>query len=143
MSAIARLGAIAAAAALVPLGASAATAGAHAPAVAASHRTQVIGKCTKPLYKPAKLVFTCGDGSIGMVHIRYTTWTKAAATGTGTYVYNTCQPTCASGTIKRKPGTKLLLHKVVQTQKYGPLFVRATVTYPNGKRQTYHMPRRG
>jgi hypothetical protein len=108
------------------------------------HATQVhvIANCTKAAYEPPKYIFACGDANVGMTHVKYLTWGSGSATGTGTYVYNTCNPNCASGTTKREPGTKLRLHNVVRTQKYGPLFTKATVTYPNGKHQTYTLPRK-
>ena len=110
-------------------------------AATAPHHTRVIASCTRASYEPSRYIFACGDANVGMIHVKYTRWSTTSATGSGTYYYNTCQPNCASGKFKRERGTKIRLHHVVTTKKYGRLFTKATLAYPNGKHQTYTLPR--
>lgn len=119
---------------------------AFAPAASAAgagqpHHTRVIASCTRASYEPSRYIFTCADANVGMIHVKYSRWSTMSATGSGTYYYNNCQPNCAAGKFKRERGTKIRLHHVVSTKKYGRLFTKATLTYPNGKHQTYTLPR--
>ncbi len=105
-------------------------------------KTRVIAACVKAQYKPTKYIYYCGDGSAGMTHATYKSWKTTSATGSGTYVYDDCNPNCASGKTHREKGTKFKLYHVVNTKKYGPLFTKDRLTYPNGHHQTYTLPRK-
>lgn len=79
----------------------------------------LISNCAKPKFKPANVIFTCGDASLGATGVTWSSWTRKAAVGTGTGTINDCKPSCAQG----KPKT-------------GPMSLRASrpVTCSSGRR---------
>jgi hypothetical protein len=102
-------------------------------------RTRVISSCTKATYEPHSYVLTCGDGNIAIRKATYSRWGAASASGRGTYVYNTCTPSCAAGTFKHHPVTFTLGRaRMVDGQK---LFTRMTIFYA-GLSETFTMPTR-
>jgi len=52
-----------------------------------------------PAIRPATIILACGDGNAYLDHLDWLSWTATAAQGTGLFVHNTCQPTCAQGTF--------------------------------------------
>jgi hypothetical protein len=68
----------------------------------------------------------CGDGSISVTSIAWTTWTRTVARGHGTLNMNNCDPDCAEGSWKKTP-TAIVLGKPVDT-RYGPLYTTATIS---------------
>jgi uncharacterized membrane protein (DUF2068 family) len=97
--------------------------------------------CTGSLVvKPAYYVIFCGDGNGWWQKVRWTNWGAKSAIGTGQYVENDCIPYCAVGHFRTYPAT-ILLSRLTSTKKYGPLYVRATVSYVvNGRRRAYTVP---
>jgi hypothetical protein len=53
--------------------------------------------CEYPEHKPATITITCADGGISVNKIKWSTWDKSGATGTGTFHENLCEPSCAEG----------------------------------------------
>lgn len=101
--------------------------------------TGVVAKCMSVKYEPAKYIFTCADANIGMNHARYVRWGKTSARGFATYWYNDCTPNCAAGKFHFEKVSFRLFH-VDRTKKYGWLFTKIRVTYPNHKKQVYDLP---
>lgn len=88
------------AAALVPA-ALALTAGvAAAPSTAASAKPGLIACTHKIVTKPKAYALACGDGNIGLLKVKWTTFGGKKATGTGTLAVNLCEPNCAAGKIR-------------------------------------------
>ncbi|SOD70476.1 hypothetical protein SAMN05892883_0172 [Jatrophihabitans sp. GAS493] len=58
--------------------------------------------------EPTELNLTCGDGSIIFNRIVWSSWSDAAAIGTGMLGENNCIPNCAAGTIVTEPATVAL-----------------------------------
>jgi hypothetical protein len=50
-----------------------------------------------PQKHPASMLFACGDGSIGVDHIKWQNWGTTAAHGIGVLSENDCTPDCADG----------------------------------------------
>jgi len=53
--------------------------------------------CEYPEHKPATITITCADGGISVNKIKWSTWDKSGATGTGTFSENLCEPSCVDG----------------------------------------------
>jgi hypothetical protein len=69
------------------------------PAVAlASGSSRVLApNCTKAQYKPKELTLACNDGSYYLTRLKWTSWTRLKASGSGTAHVNDCTPNCAAG----------------------------------------------
>jgi len=50
----------------------------------------------------------CGDGSVGLSGLHWTSWTSHLASGYGTYFLNDCTPTCAGGHYHTYPALVVL-----------------------------------
>jgi hypothetical protein len=61
--------------------------------------------CEIPEQRPETIILTCGDGGMLVMGIKWKTWTKKGATGTGIYSENMCDPNCAEGTRVEVPVT--------------------------------------
>jgi len=48
-------------------------------------------------------ISNCGDGSVGLTGLQWTSWTSHLASGYGTYFLNDCTPNCASGHFHTYP----------------------------------------
>jgi len=53
--------------------------------------------CEYPEHKPTTITITCADGGISVNKIKWSTWDKSGATGTGTFNENLCEPSCVEG----------------------------------------------
>lgn len=74
----------------------------------------------KTVVRPARYVLACADANTYFDKIHWKSWGATSATGTATYVQNTCTPTCAQGSFVRRPAA-LTLSKPKKTP-YGLLF---------------------
>jgi hypothetical protein len=83
--------------------------------------------CGTPEIEPASFLLACGDGNAGFDTLQWSSWSRTSASGSGTYVYNTCVPFCAAGTILKVPGT-IRLDEPVSTSA-GVEYARVTWTY--------------
>lgn len=81
----------------------------------------------KAVVKPGSYVIACADANIYFADIHWTSWGTTSAKGSGTYVQNTCTPTCAAGRYVEHPG-RLMLSKRVST-RYGLLFSVISYNY--------------
>jgi hypothetical protein len=115
-------------------------AGPATAATTAASRTLVISSCTTAKYRPHQYVLTCADGNIAIRHATYSSWSARAADGHGTYVYNTCRPSCAAGTFKHHPVHFRLSR--VRTAHGKHLFTRISVSYA-GLNETFQLPTSG
>jgi hypothetical protein len=122
--------------ATVTLAAGAAMIAGPAAAAPSSH-TKVISSCTTATYRPQKYVLTCADANTQITHATYSAWTATSAQGRGTFVYNTCRPSCAAGTYKHHPVTFSLGR--ARTIGGKRLFTRMFVSYA-GLAETFQMP---
>jgi hypothetical protein len=107
-------------------------------AAAAAGHVRVFGNCQKPAYEPHLIVPACGDFNLGVKHAKYEWWTRHTAHGSGRFVYNDCQPDCASGKAHHLHAA-FTLFRVRHTKKYGDLFTRISIDTRQGH-QVYSLP---
>jgi len=87
--------------------------------------------CETAQYKPESITITCADGGIFVEKIRWSTWSKEGATGTGVYSENLCEPNCAEGKRVTAP-VKLTLSNL--TEYKGKFYLRSIdISTQNGK----------
>ena len=53
--------------------------------------------CELEEHKPEMIFLTCADGGLYVEKIKWSTWTKDGATGSGIFSENLCEPNCAEG----------------------------------------------
>jgi hypothetical protein len=108
------------------------------PAAAApSAHTRVISSCTTAKYRPHQYILTCADANTEITHAKYSSWSAKSAAGHGTFVYNTCEPSCAAGKFKHHPVDFSLGR--VRTVGGKRLFTRMYVSYA-GLSETFALP---
>ena len=103
------------------------------PASAGGGKTPLlIANCAKAKFKPASIIFTCGDASFGATGVTWTAWTKNSASGSGTGTLNDCNPSCAQGKPKTGPIT-VQASKPVTCKKSGRrIFSKLSYTWTAG-----------
>lgn len=58
--------------------------------------------------KPSVFFKSCADGGTTVGEIKWSSWSKDGARGSGTYAINDCKPDCKSGTLTKVPVTVVL-----------------------------------
>lgn len=96
--------------------------------------TKIIFDCFHARYKPHKVLLRCGDGTQGLTHVHYASWTRHKATGHARFVFDDCQPNCASGHTHHF--RVRIVFKRVRKDGHDRVFTRV-VTHHKGKSQTY------
>jgi len=84
---------------------------------------------TPPSVRPTTIMLDCGDRNALLSHLVWSSWTPSAATATGVYVQNTCNPSCAQGTFVSTPAT-VRLDDPIRTGS-GVEFGGISFTYPD------------
>jgi len=74
--------------------------------------------CEYPEHKPTTITITCADGGISVNKIKWSTWDKSGATGTGTFNENLCEPSCVEGEQVSAPVTIKLSDLKARKGKY-------------------------
>ena len=74
--------------------------------------------CELETHKPELIFFTCADGGLYVEKIKWNTWSKEGATGTGIFSENLCEPSCAEGKRVRAPVNLTLSNLTEQNEKY-------------------------
>jgi hypothetical protein len=74
--------------------------------------------CETAVYKPESITITCADGGIFVEKIKWNTWSKDGATGSGVFSENLCEPSCAEGQRVEAPVNLLLTNLTEQNGKY-------------------------
>lgn len=90
-----------------------AAAGSAALALPASAATKPgVVSCTgKPEVKPKEINLSCADANLMVTGLTWSKWTAKGATGSGSLVWNSCQPTCVAGKAEKYPA-KVTLGRV-------------------------------
>jgi hypothetical protein len=70
---------------------------------------EVYANCTSPSFEPTAIRVACADGGWNLTDLTWTSWTSASATGTGTLIYNDCEPSCVAGHFHQVHGTLVVL----------------------------------
>ena len=82
------------------------------------------------------LVLSCGDGNAMIAKTVWSSWTSKQATGTTKFYWNSCEPSCAAGSMNGYSHATVRLHDIVSTT-HGKLFGEATISYrSHGKTHT-------
>ena len=74
--------------------------------------------CEYTAYKPETIMIYCADGGAYISKIKWKTWSKKGATGTGEYYRNLCEPDCADGKIVHAPVNVRLGELTTRKGKY-------------------------
>ena len=98
----------------------------QAPAVKALPR--VLSCLGVPEVRPANYVMSCADANASWKNVKWVNWGAQTALGTGDLYQNDCQPNCVSGHFHAYLA-KVVLSRVEQTKRYGPLYSQATFSY--------------
>ena len=87
--------------------------------------------CEIETHKPELIFVTCADGGLYVEKIKWSTWSKEGATGSGTFSENLCEPSCAEGKRITAP-VNLILSNL--TEQYGKYYLRTLdITTSDGK----------
>jgi len=117
----------------------------HVSSTAAS--VPVVVNCaTHAQTRPGTYILACGDGNGYVNGLHWASWGSSAAFATGSYVFNTCTPSCAAGHFVSLPALAALWRAEPWTGHAGQrYFTRLTViltgstSYIAGGK-TYHLP---
>jgi hypothetical protein len=74
--------------------------------------------CELETHKPELIFFTCADGGLYVEKIKWNTWSKEGATGSGIFSENLCEPSCAEGKRVNAPVNLTLSNLTEQNGKY-------------------------
>ena len=74
--------------------------------------------CEIETHKPELIFFTCADGGLYVEKIKWSTWTKDGATGSGIFSENLCEPSCVEGQRVEAPVNVVLSNLTEQNGKY-------------------------
>ncbi len=74
--------------------------------------------CEIETHKPELIFFTCADGGLYVEKIKWSTWSKEGATGSGVFSENLCEPSCTEGQRLEAPVNLLLTNLTEQNGKY-------------------------
>ncbi|MVU82568.1 hypothetical protein GPX89_35725 [Nocardia sp. ET3-3] len=109
-----------------------------APVVSADGTaTPVVNDCTSyhAVIEPSRLLIACGDGTVTVKDITWTSWGPDTAEGDGTEYRVVCSPSCAGGHEENKP-THITLRKVSEPGDY---FGEVVISDLNGNPETWPM----
>jgi hypothetical protein len=105
---------------------------ATATGTGAATQTKVPRDCLHEAVKPARVLIACGDGSLYMTGIHWSSWARKTASGTGTAHLNDCNPFCAAGHFhKYRARIKLSSAHFCHTEQVTQ-FRRLRLTWVNG-----------
>jgi hypothetical protein len=74
--------------------------------------------CEIETHKPELIFFTCADGGLYVEKIKWSTWSREGATGSGIFSENLCEPSCAEGKRVEAPVDLRLSNLTEQEGKY-------------------------
>jgi len=77
--------------------------------------------CELEEHKPEMIFLTCADGGLYVEKIKWSTWTKDGATGSGIFSENLCEPSCAEG---QRVEAQVNLNLTNLTEQNGKYFLR-------------------
>ncbi|MGA3215490.1 MAG: hypothetical protein ABSD97_07355 [Acidimicrobiales bacterium] len=78
--------------------------------------------------KPASYLMSCADANASWKKVVWTSWGSKSARGKGDLYQNDCTPNCAAG-VFRTYAAAIVLSGVMKTNKYGPLYSKASFSY--------------
>ena len=99
-----------------------------------------ITNCNKAASSPKLLTLTCGDGNTVLKGMTWSSFGAATATGKGTFVSNTCEPSCAEG----KNVSYAVTVKAMGSKKCkgATVYAKLSLTYTGTKKPPPSEPRK-
>lgn len=96
-----------------------------------------VSNCSKAVYKPKRMTLACGDGTVSLSGLKWTSWSSQQASGHGTENVDSCKPDCVSGKVKHTAAA-VTLSRPAQCKgvKKHKLFKRLVLKFTTGKSQT-------
>jgi hypothetical protein len=61
--------------------------------------------CLREQFKPKQITIACGDGTVRVSRLKWTSWSSSQAKASGVYKVDRCNPDCASGRTQSFPVT--------------------------------------
>lgn len=87
--------------------------------------------CETSEFKPEIIMIMCADGGIYVENIKWSTWSKDGAKGTGVFSENLCDPSCAEG---KRVAAPVVLTLSNLTEHKGKYYLRTLdISTANGK----------
>jgi hypothetical protein len=104
----------------------------------AGHHTTVLMDCLgKAVTRPSSFMIACADGGQYLSRLRWASWTRGLASGTGNFTFNTCTPSCAAGKFITSKVIAVLWHVAGVPHRHSlRQFSMMTVIY-SGKRPAH------
>lgn len=90
----------------------------------------------QPVQAPAFFTVTCGDANSALEDVSWVSWGGVAATATGRYVENTCEPYCAAGRMVEYP-VSISAGGLAQRGS-ARAYTTITLTFPEGRPEWLH-----
>jgi hypothetical protein len=110
---------------------------APAVALASDSAGQVwVTNCNTAQYKPTAITIGCGDGNTFVDKLKWSRWTRANASGNGTYAFNDCSPNCVSGRLKTFAAAVTLSDAKRCSKQKHKVFTEMALTF-TGKRPAH------
>jgi alpha-tubulin suppressor-like RCC1 family protein len=93
--------------------------------------------------RPAKIVIACGDGTVSLHRLRWSRWSRRAASGVGVYRWKDCKPSCSRGRLHSRAGAHVNLYRVrwCRSQRFWQ-FTRVRVIPPRSLQRPRPITRR-
>jgi plastocyanin len=99
-------------------------------ALAAGNASQVQAiNCQTLKFKPQRITLSCGDAGTWLGKLKWSSWTKTQAVGTGNYTANNCTPDCASGHTHSVAVKVTLSKPKTCPNQVNPAFKLAVISY--------------
>jgi hypothetical protein len=98
-------------------------------AATSSGGVTIQGCMAQRVVRPSSYSLGCGSGTYVIAHAHWIDWGGARARGSGSYVVNTCTPTCASNHDERYRAT-FVVHGIRSTSR-GQVYRSLTIHYSN------------
>lgn len=92
--------------------------------------------------RPRSFTLSCGDGNQSLDSLRWSNWGADRATASGSMVLNTCEPSCANGTMRRYP-VRVVASRLVEGEAsatYRTLVVTVVGPLPAGQPRVESFP---
>lgn len=113
------------------------------PAVSARAAVTYILDCVgEPIARPDSIVLTCADGNESLTGLAWSDWGADEATAVGKLETNTCEPSCAEGTIVTTP-VQVRASEIIEGEAsatYGKLRVTIQGAVPAEMQKTQTFP---
>jgi hypothetical protein len=97
----------------------------------AGNKPLLIANCLKPKFEPKSVIIACGDASLGVTGITWSSWTQKSAVGDGTGQVNDCTPDCVHGKQHSAP-MQLSLSKPKRCSNGRRIFTKLRYTWTSG-----------